>query len=232
MPATGTFRLRLGNLAGTILRVDSRVGTTLTVTPEEDDGNADAGATVSLVVTAGAMEQLKADAIAGGGSGGSPRIFQNGVDAPTTGTVAETLYTYTLPGGTLVADGDALRITVGCRFAANGNNKSVIVNFGATGLVATGQAGFNNSRITLVADVVRLTATTQKSLGRLYFSTSAAVSALGGANTVGTVNGNISSTAPAETLSGAVVIAFRALSPTAAGDIVGMYMFVDYYPAP
>jgi hypothetical protein len=69
MPLTGTFRLRLGNLAGTILRVDSRVGTTLTVTADEDDGNAAVGDSVSLVVTAEALLQLKADAIAGGGGG-------------------------------------------------------------------------------------------------------------------------------------------------------------------
>jgi hypothetical protein len=69
MPLTGTFRLRLGNLAGTILRVDSRAGTTLTVTVDEDDGNAAVGDSVSLVVTAEALLQLKADAIAGAGGG-------------------------------------------------------------------------------------------------------------------------------------------------------------------
>lgn len=69
LPATGTFRLRLGNIAGTIVRVDSRVGTTLTVTVEQDDGNANVGDTVTLVVTAGGLLQLKADAIAGAGGG-------------------------------------------------------------------------------------------------------------------------------------------------------------------
>lgn len=72
MPATGTFRLRLANSAGTILRVDSRVGTTLTVTVEQDDGNAPAGTAVWHGPTAGAMAQLKADAIAGAGAGFTP----------------------------------------------------------------------------------------------------------------------------------------------------------------
>jgi hypothetical protein len=71
LPATGTFRVRLGNTAGSILRVDSRSGATLTVTAEQDDGDADVGTSADIVLTAGAMNQLKADAIAGSGSGGS-----------------------------------------------------------------------------------------------------------------------------------------------------------------
>lgn len=69
MPATGNFRVRLGNVAGTILRVTARSGTTLSVDVEQDDGNAAIGDTVRLVNTAAAMEALKADAIAGSGSG-------------------------------------------------------------------------------------------------------------------------------------------------------------------
>lgn len=88
LPATGTFRLRLGNLAGTILRVDSRVGTTLTVTVEQDDGNADAGDTVTLVVTAGAMNQLKADAIAGSGGGSGLPWWPTGLTPIVTGDYA------------------------------------------------------------------------------------------------------------------------------------------------
>jgi hypothetical protein len=69
-PATGTFRVRLGNTAGSILRVNSRVGATLTVTAEADDGDADVGDAATIVLTAGALAQLKADAIAGSGGGG------------------------------------------------------------------------------------------------------------------------------------------------------------------
>lgn len=70
MPATGNFRIRVGNVAGSILRVTARAGTTLTVDVEQDDGNAAIGDTVRLVNTAAAMEALKADAIAGSGGGG------------------------------------------------------------------------------------------------------------------------------------------------------------------
>ncbi len=69
LPATGDFRIRLGNVAGSILKVTARAGTTLTVTVEQDDGNASIGDTVKLVNTAGAMLALKADAIAAGGNG-------------------------------------------------------------------------------------------------------------------------------------------------------------------
>jgi len=72
MPATGNFRIRLGNSAGSILRVTARAGTTLTVDVEQDDGNASIGDTVRIINTAAAMEALKADAIAAGGGGGFP----------------------------------------------------------------------------------------------------------------------------------------------------------------
>lgn len=71
MPATGTFRLRLSNAAGTILICTARAGTTLTVSVEQDDGNASSGTEVRLIVTAGGLLQLKADA-GGGGGGGFP----------------------------------------------------------------------------------------------------------------------------------------------------------------
>jgi hypothetical protein len=69
-PATGTFRIRLANAEGTILRVDSRVGTTLTVTVEVDDGDAAVGVAATIVLTAGAIAQLKTDVGGGGGGGG------------------------------------------------------------------------------------------------------------------------------------------------------------------
>lgn len=232
MPAIGNFRVRLGNAAGSILRVTARAGTTLTVDVEQDDGNAVVGDTVTVGPTAAAMLALKADAIAGGGGGSSARIFQASVDAPTTGTIAETLYSFTLPAGKLAVNGDAIRITVGCKFAANANAKSAVIAFGATNIVGTGAAGFNNTIMTFVCDVVRLSPTTQKAVGETSFYAEAAVSALGGANTIAATNGNMSRTTPGETLSGAIVIALRALSPALAGDITGLFMFVDFYPAP
>lgn len=77
MPATGTFRLRLGNSAGSILICTARAGAVCTVSVEQNDGNAAAGDSVKLVNTAGAMSQLKADAIAGAGTtfGGDPTIY-------------------------------------------------------------------------------------------------------------------------------------------------------------
>src|SRR5262245_15926630 len=59
MPATGTFRLRLGNSAGSILICTARAGAVCTVSVEQNDGNAAAGDSVKLVNTAGAMSQLK-----------------------------------------------------------------------------------------------------------------------------------------------------------------------------
>src|SRR5262245_21377914 len=76
MPATGTFRLRLGNSAGSILICTARAGAVCTVSVEQNDGNAAAGDSVKLVNTAGAMNQLKADAVASGTTfGGDPTIY-------------------------------------------------------------------------------------------------------------------------------------------------------------
>jgi len=46
MPATGNFRIRLGNVAGSILRVTARAGTTLTLLPSTP-----AESTLTRVVT-------------------------------------------------------------------------------------------------------------------------------------------------------------------------------------
>lgn len=224
MPTTGNFRVRLGNTAGSILRVTARSGTTLTVDVEQDDGNASVGDTVTLVGTAGAMLALKKDA--------GSRVFATTAAVPTATTSAETLFSYTLPGGTLANNGDSIRIVAWIKFAANNNNKSVALKFGSTVLLGTGQAGFNNSDIIFICDVVRTGATAQISSGLTYFAADVAPSDVGGANIIGTVNGNCGFTAPAETLSGNITIALRALSPSAAGDITGRSMSVDFYPAP
>ena len=217
-PTAGVFRVRLGNAGKTIFRVDSVSGTTFTGAAEANDANAANGDSATCVLSAGAMGQLVIP------------LFTSGADAPTTGTTAETLYTFTMPGGTLAVDGEAIRILAAFSFAANANNKSIVVNFGGTTISGTGQAGFNNSTIWIDAIVARLGATTQKAIAMMYFNADQAPSALGGANIIGTTNGNISSTAPGETLSGDIVIASRGLSPSAAGDVTAKCLHIFKIP--
>lgn len=57
-PATGTFRVALGNTAKTIFRVDSVSGTTFTGGAEANDGNASSGQTVVCVGTKAVAERF------------------------------------------------------------------------------------------------------------------------------------------------------------------------------
>lgn len=57
-PATGVFRIRLGNTGRTVFRVDSVAGTTFTGVAEVNDANGTIGDSVTLVNTAGAMQQM------------------------------------------------------------------------------------------------------------------------------------------------------------------------------
>lgn len=158
------------------------------------------------------------------------RIFHVTTDAPTTGTVAETLYTFNLPANTLAVDGQSIRIIFSFITAANANNKNALISFGATNIWSTGQGAFNNNLDTVVCDIFRTGAATQKAVCLMGHFTNVAVSALGGANIVIGGNGNSTLTTPGETLSGPVAILFRALTPTAAADLTAKYAAVDWYP--
>lgn len=50
--------------------------------------------------------------------------------ATTAVTTAETLYTYTLPGGTIAANGEGISVVAYGTFAANANTKSIVAKFG------------------------------------------------------------------------------------------------------
>lgn len=51
--------------------------------------------------------------------------------ATTAVTSAETLYSFTVPGGTIATDGDGIEVTAYGSFAANANTKSITVKFGS-----------------------------------------------------------------------------------------------------
>jgi hypothetical protein len=57
-PATGNFRIRLGNGSRTLLQVTGVAGTTFTVTAEADDANGAGGDTVTAVLTAGGLDAI------------------------------------------------------------------------------------------------------------------------------------------------------------------------------
>lgn len=150
------------------------------------------------------------------------RIFHNVTDAPTTGTAAETLYTYTLPANALSADGQALNIDVWATTAGNANNKTLFVTFGATTIGTSTAQAFNGETMNMRCTVYRTGAATQKARC-LYQSF-----------TTGTFTANnnfvVSSSTPAETLSGTVAILVRGTTPTAAADLTANAATIDWLP--
>lgn len=85
---------------------------------------------------------------------------QTGATATGAGTDEQVLKTYTLPGGTLSTAGQALRITCWGRTAANGNNKTRKLYFGAN-VITTATEAANDQPWQLQMIVMRNTATTQ-----------------------------------------------------------------------
>lgn len=65
-------------------------------------------------------------------------LFENYVDAATTGTTQENFYAYTLPSLTLFEDGDKIQTEYSGIFTANANTKRVFPKFAGT-VLATGQ---------------------------------------------------------------------------------------------
>lgn len=84
----------------------------------------------------------------------------NGAD-----TTEDTLATFSLPANTLLNTGEALRIRAFGTCAANGDNKTMKLYFGAS-VVATPTAATNNKNWELELIVVKSGANTQAVLGR------------------------------------------------------------------
>lgn len=155
------------------------------------------------------------------------RLFQTttavGNDANTD---EKTLHQYTLPAGKLATNGDAVRIRTWIQHAANANNKTTLVYFGAsTVCVPTGQT-YNNVAFVIDAWVFRVNGTTQLGLGSgLQPNIDAAWSTAAG--------GGLTLSAPAETLSGTVLIKITGQSSVAgtADDVKALATVIDYLPA-
>lgn len=124
----------------------------------------------------------------------------------TAVTTEEDLWTYSLPAGALNADGRGVRIIAWGTFAANANNKTVKVYFGATNNSSASYTTAPNGTLwKFTVDILRGSATTQ--FGSSLFS----AGGLSGTNIM----------APTETLSGAVTIKVTGQNGTAvANDIV------------
>lgn len=146
----------------------------------------------------------------------------NGVVLPGVLTVSTTsvgnvgsgedeLISYAMPA-VLDANGRAVRITAWGTTAANGNNKTAILYFGATALVTSGALAINAQDWIVTATVVRTGATAQEAIAVYQNETPTTV----GPNR----------TTPAETLSAAVTIKCTGTA-TSDNDIVQRGLIVE-----
>lgn len=159
---------------------------------------------------------------AGGSAGAIAKVGGTiAVDSTQTGNITtgvDTIQTYSLPANTLFTDKDSIRGFVAGTFAANANNKQVILKFGATTLFATGAVAFNTGDWRIDFEVVRTGAATQKASARWTCDNTS-------------LDESHDYTAPAETLSGAITILVTG-EGTSTDDIVKQMFKVSFDPAP
>lgn len=145
------------------------------------------------------------------------KLYGNGVVSATgAGTSEQTLYTYTLPANTLANAGDSLRVECSAATAANANNKTLKLYFGAS-VISTPTAALNAQNVYLTYTVTRgASATAQAFVGN-------GMSGTGSITPVAVVN-----TAGTDDMSTALVIKCTGTDATdSAGDISGKMMFVE-----
>jgi len=154
-------------------------------------------------------------------------LFQN---STTTGNPANTnetdLHVYTMPGGTLATDGDSVMVYALVQNAGNANNKQTRLRFGGTLVGDSTIIASNNNWFVVRALIIRTSATAQKALcwSNNLGNAAAWTTAAGGA---------VTSTTPAETLSGDVDIKVTGQSNTtgAANDVQAVLTVIFKIPA-
>ena len=150
-------------------------------------------------------------------TGGVAKTFVT--DAAHDGTGTDVFYTYSIPAASLLTDGARVDFEYAATFAANANNKTIIVAYGGTEVYNSGTVAKNGGSIRVFGSVLRTGAATQR-----WFLT-----VVDDASTVRFPVVSAYGTA-AETLSGAVAIEFRGTAG-AASDIVAKAGIVSVYPA-
>lgn len=150
---------------------------------------------------------------------GAMHAVNNTVTTPGStpaSTVETTLQSVTLPAGYLGANGNAVKFRAWGTTAANANGKRVRLYFGATVVIDSLSVALNGGSWNLEAVVIRLTTSTQASLGKVISSSSAVLPATATAAT------------PTETLTNAVLLKVTGTNVSAsAGDIVGTGFVVE-----
>lgn len=179
----------------------------------------------TLYVDTGTTWQQAGAAVTGTGS--TPTILSGqGGDSALTGSVVETsLKSFTVTAGQLATNADALRILTSFRTSGAAGTKHLRVKFGATTIADSTAVTLNSGELAWVEGrVIRLSGTTQRA------TTIGLVSGPTAAWTT-TIAGGVTSTAPGETLAGAVVVDVTGQLGNAADTIVCDYLSVEYVKA-
>jgi hypothetical protein len=185
------------------------------------------GTTTSLTINPGPLNVTGPLFIQPGTAAANKRvgatIAHNVADVTTTGTLIETLYTFPIAANTLAADGESLQLDVVLSSAANANNKTVTITYGATNIGVQGPVAANAENFVMRCQIFRTGAATQKAI---CWGVHHAQAGVGGAALFGITQ----VTTPAETLSGAVNLLVRGTTPTAAGDLTARFAKVFWQP--
>lgn len=201
--------------------VQGAAGTTTTVLHGNGAGSPSYGAVVLTTDVSGILPRanlapvstvLNIDAAAGTGCAAN--------------TSENTLKTYTLPGATLVNDGDTIRITCTYRCASNTDTKRIRLYFGATVTIDSGITIINGDVYTVIAHVSRTGASSQ-----ITYST--AVGGTVGSSWITNLVGDTTFVGASETLSGSIIIksTVQLGAVNNANDVIQDQFLVEYLSA-
>lgn len=136
------------------------------------------------------------------------------IGTPLGTTVDQTLFSYTLPANTLANAGDSVRVICWGATPANGNTKTIKLNFGASQLTSANsiQTAPNNGKFRLELIVMRSGAATQQVMGN---------------GTVIATPISVYTNAGTDALTSDVAITCVGNTPTAPQDITAQGMLVE-----
>lgn len=129
---------------------------------------------------------------------------------------ADDLISYSLAANTLAKDGYNIEIKAWGTYAANANNKTVILYFGGTAIYTTGVIAANDGVWVIDATVTRTGAATQQSIATMISSNTSVVD-------------SATYTVPTETLSATIVIKCTGTA-TADNDIIQKGLLIKLVP--
>lgn len=141
----------------------------------------------------------------------------NVTSASNSSTTETDLMVYTLPANSLVNNGDHVEIVAWGTTTANANNKTVRLKFGSTYLLQSNTAAASGASWMFRAIVAKTGSATETALAEMQSSAS--------------FTNTVSTTAPTESTTAAIIIKVTGQSATASNDITQTGMVVKWFPA-